>query len=103
VETPARVAGSTPAWAIYAILLPDSGTRDGVQAHLRGRGIPTAIYYPRPLHHQPAYREHHDGSALPVSEALAQRILALPIHADLTEAALGRVCDGVLSALGNAA
>ncbi|HJS85012.1 MAG TPA: DegT/DnrJ/EryC1/StrS aminotransferase family protein [Acetobacteraceae bacterium] len=103
VETPARVAGSTPAWAIYAILLPDSGTRDRVQAHLRGRGIPTAIYYPRPLHHQPAYREHHDGSALPVSEALAQRILALPIHADLTEAALGRVCDGVLSALGNAA
>ena len=103
VATPARVADSTAAWAIYAMLLPDSATRDRVQAHLRGRGVPTAIYYPRPLHQQPAYRDHHDGAALPVSEALARRILALPIHADLTEAALGRVCDGVLSALGNAA
>ncbi len=103
VTTPARVAGSTAAWAIYAILLSDSGTRDRVQAHLRGRGIPTAVYYPRPLHLQPAYREHHDGSGLPVSEALAERILALPMHADLTEAALGRVCDAVLSALGHTA
>ncbi|MBV9117231.1 MAG: DegT/DnrJ/EryC1/StrS aminotransferase family protein [Acetobacteraceae bacterium] len=101
VATPARVPDSTAAWAIYSVLLPDSATRDRVQAHLRGRGVPTAIYYPRPLHLQPAYRDHHDGAALPVSEALAQRILALPIHADLTEAALGRVCDGVLSALGN--
>ena len=101
VATPARVPDSTAAWAIYAILLPDSATRDRVPAHLRGRGVPTAIYYPRPLHLQPAYRDHHDGTELPISEALAQRILALPIHADLTEAALGRVCDGVLSALGN--
>jgi UDP-2-acetamido-2-deoxy-ribo-hexuluronate aminotransferase len=102
VTTPARVADSIAAWAIYAILLPDAPMRERVQVHLRGRGIPTAIYYPRPLHLQPAYREHHDGAELPVSEALAQRILALPIHADLTEAALGRVCDGILSAVGNA-
>ncbi len=102
VTTPARVAGSSAAWAIYSVLLPDAATRERVQTHLLGRGIPTAIYYPRPLHLQPAYRDHHDGAALPVSEALAQRILALPIHADLTEAALGRVCDGVLSAIGNA-
>jgi UDP-2-acetamido-2-deoxy-ribo-hexuluronate aminotransferase len=103
VRTPARVAHSTAAWAIYSILLPNTATRDRVQAYLREHGVPTAIYYPRPLHLQPAYRGHHDGTALPVSEALAQRILALPIHADLTEAALGRVCDGVLSAVGNSA
>ncbi|MEO9188668.1 MAG: DegT/DnrJ/EryC1/StrS aminotransferase family protein [Acetobacteraceae bacterium] len=101
VVTPARVPDSVAAWAIYSVLLPDAATRERVQASLRARGIPTAIYYPRPLHRQPAYRDHHDGAPLPVSENLSERILALPIHADLHEAALVRICDGVLSAIGN--
>jgi dTDP-4-amino-4,6-dideoxygalactose transaminase len=62
--------------------------------------VPTAIYYPRPLHLQPAYRDHHDGSRLAVSEDLAQRILALPIHPDLSDDAMAHVCDRVLAALG---
>ena len=99
VATPARVPDSTAAWAIYSILLPDSATRDRVQAHLRGRGVPAAIYYPRPLHHQPAYRDHHDGAPLPVSEDMATRILALPIHPDLSEEAVARVCDSVRAAV----
>ncbi len=101
VVTPARVPDSVAAWAIYSVLLPDAVTREQVQARLRARGIPTAIYYPRPLHRQPAYRAHHDGTPLPVSEELAERILALPIHADLSEAAIAHICDGVLSAVGN--
>jgi UDP-2-acetamido-2-deoxy-ribo-hexuluronate aminotransferase len=100
VTTPARVADSTSAWAIYAILLPDTATRDHVQTSLRADGVPTAIYYPRPLHLQPAYRDHHDGSRLAVSEDLAQRILALPIHPDLSDDAMAHVCDRVLAALG---
>ena len=99
VEIPARVADSTSAWAIYAVLLRDGASRDRVQASLRADGVPTAIYYPRPLHLQPAYRGSHDGTALPVSEALAERILALPIHPDLTEDAMGRVCAGVARAV----
>ena len=78
----------------------DEAARDRVQAALRGNGVPTAIYYPRPLHRQPAYSAQHDGSALPVSEDLAQRILALPIHPDLGEADAAHVCDRVLAALG---
>ncbi len=101
VAVPARVADSVAAWAIYAVLLPDATSREHVQTQLRGRGIPTAIYYPRPLHLQPAYRAQHDGTALPVSEDLARRILALPMHADLSESALGLVCDAVLAAVGN--
>jgi UDP-2-acetamido-2-deoxy-ribo-hexuluronate aminotransferase len=99
VTTPARVADSTSVWAIYAILLRDAATRDHVQASLRADGVPTAIYYPRPLHLQPAYREHHDQSRLPVSEDLAGRILALPIHPDLSEADMAHVCDRVLAAV----
>ncbi|MGC8475772.1 MAG: DegT/DnrJ/EryC1/StrS family aminotransferase [Acetobacteraceae bacterium] len=100
VETPARVPDSTSAWAIYAVLLRDAAERALVQEALRAAGVPTAIYYPRPLHRQPAYRDAHDGSALPVSEALAERILALPIHPDLTEADTARVCAAMAAALG---
>ena len=95
--SPSRVPDSTPAWAIYAILLRDGAARDRMQAGLKKSGIPTAIYYPKPLHRQPAYAATHDGVALPVSEDLAGRILALPIHPDLTEADVGRVCDAVLA------
>lgn len=100
VVIPARVPDSTSAWAIYAILLKDGATRESVQARLRGAGVPTAIYYPRPLHLQPAYRDAHDGAALPVSEDLATRILALPIHPDLDDVATARICDAVIAAVG---
>ena len=100
VATPARVPDSTSAWAIYAILLKNGADRETVQAKLRADGVPTAIYYPRPLHLQPAYRDAHDGAALPVSEDLATRILALPIHPDLDDVAVERICDAVLAAVG---
>ena len=95
VITPARVPNSTSAWAIYAILLSGEAARNRTQATLRAVGVPTAIYYPRPLHHQPAYCAQHDGSALPVSEDLATRILALPIHPDLTDEDVERICTAV--------
>jgi UDP-2-acetamido-2-deoxy-ribo-hexuluronate aminotransferase len=97
VTTPKRVPDSTSAWAIYSILLPDEATRDRVQMALRGDGVPTAIYYPRPLHRQPAYSAHHDNLELPVSDDLATRILALPIHPDLTDEDVERICIAVLA------
>jgi UDP-2-acetamido-2-deoxy-ribo-hexuluronate aminotransferase len=100
VTVPARVPNSTAAWAIYSILLPEGVDRATVQAALREDGVPTAIYYPRPLHRQPAYREHHDGATLPVSDRLADRILALPIHPDMDEEAVSHVCDAVVAAVG---
>jgi dTDP-4-amino-4,6-dideoxygalactose transaminase len=98
VRVPARVPDSESAWAIYAILLADGGARDGVQAALRAACVPTAVYYPRALHHQPAYAPHHTGCALPVSEDLATRILALPIHPDLSEGQARRVAEAVRAA-----
>ncbi len=99
VVTPHRVPGSISAWAIYAILLRDEAARDDMQLALRDKEVPTAIYYPRPLHLQPAYRDQHDGTALPASEDLAKRILALPIHPDLTEQAVDQICNAVLAAI----
>ncbi len=95
VQVPARVANSASAWAIYAILLASTAERDTLQARLKDKGVPSAIYYPLPLHKQPAYRDHHDGTALPVSEDLARRILALPIHPELTNQDIARVIAAV--------
>ncbi|MCG0994999.1 DegT/DnrJ/EryC1/StrS family aminotransferase [Acetobacter indonesiensis] len=95
VQVPARVPDSASAWAIYAILLKDPAEREPLQARLKERGVPSAIYYPLPLHKQPAYRDHHDGVSLPVSEDLATRILALPIHPELTDDEVARVIAAV--------
>ena len=97
---PARAPETSSAWAVYAVLLPDGGARDRLQAALRAAGVPSAVYYPRALHHQPAYAASHDGTALPVSEDLATRIMALPIHPDLADADAERVCDAIAAALG---
>lgn len=91
VEIPARVANSQSAWAVYSVLLSDSEHRQKVQEHLKAQNIPTAIYYPLPLHKQPAYRKYHNGSILMTSEDISERILALPIHPDLTDEEVNRV------------
>ncbi|GBQ92412.1 DegT/DnrJ/EryC1/StrS family aminotransferase [Asaia krungthepensis] len=96
VQTPYRIAHSESAWAIYSILLPDAATRDALQASLGDAGIPSVVYYPRPLHEQPAYAEHHDETvSLPVSEELGARILALPLHPELTDPEIDRVIGAV--------
>jgi len=100
VTIPARVPNTTSAWAVYAILLPDGATRTRLQAGLKAAGVPSAVYYPRALHQQPAYAGSHDGAALPVSEDLATRIMALPIHPDLTDGDVERICGAVAATLG---
>jgi dTDP-4-amino-4,6-dideoxygalactose transaminase len=81
------------------VLLPDAARREVAQSALRAAGIASAVYYPRPLHKQPAYARCHDGAALPVSENLAERIMALPIHPDLSDAQANRVAAVLRAAL----
>jgi dTDP-4-amino-4,6-dideoxygalactose transaminase len=100
VVAQAIAKGDQSAWAIYAILLRDGATRERVQAGLRERQVPNAVYYPRPLHHQPAYVPHHDGNELPVAEDLAGRTMALPIHPDMTDEQALHVCRCLAEALG---
>ena len=85
--------GCRSAWAQYSIETPD---RDALKAHLQSLGIPTAIYYTKPLHLQVAYRDFpRTPTGLPVSESLAERILSLPMHPYLSEADQDRVIDAI--------
>lgn len=76
---------TTSVWAQYTIRLAP-GRRDPLAAALKARGIPTAVYYAKPLHQQAAYRGFPVvDSGLPVSERLAQEVISLPMHAYLQE------------------
>ncbi|SUE63080.1 DegT/DnrJ/EryC1/StrS family aminotransferase [Roseomonas gilardii] len=100
VQTQAQRPGAESAWGLYSITLPEAADRPRVQEACKAAGVPTGIYYPLPLHHQPAYRDHHEGAAaLPVSEDLCTRILSLPMHPYLDESQADRVCHAILSAL----
>ncbi|WP_376099316.1 DegT/DnrJ/EryC1/StrS family aminotransferase [Roseomonas sp. CCTCC AB2023176] len=104
VQVQADLAGAESAYGLYSILLADAAQRARVQESCKAAGVPTAIYYPLPLHHQPAYRDHHaaalrDAPPLPVSEALCTRILSLPMHPYLDEGQADRVCEAVVAGL----
>jgi len=91
--------GFTSVWAQYTIRLA-LGKRDALAAALKSEGIPTAIYYPKPLHRQTAYRHFPvaDGG-LPVSERLAEEVISLPMHAYLDAPTQDRIVDAVRRAL----
>jgi dTDP-4-amino-4,6-dideoxygalactose transaminase len=90
---------STSVWAQYTIRLKP-GRRDALGAALKSQGIPTAIYYAKPLHRQAAYRGFPvaDGG-LPVSEQLADEVISLPMHAYLERPVQDRVIEAVRRAL----
>jgi UDP-2-acetamido-2-deoxy-ribo-hexuluronate aminotransferase len=99
VDVPARMPESESAWAVYSVLFADETARSAAQMALKAAGIASAVYYPRALHQQPAYAACHDGVTLPVAEGLGSRILALPIHPDLSDAQANRVAATLSAAL----
>lgn len=91
--------GYTSVWAQYTVRLPGRD-RDKIAAALKAQGVPTAIYYPKPLHVQTAYRDYPvAGNGLPVSERLAKEVLALPMHPYLDEPTQARIVGAVRAAL----
>jgi dTDP-4-amino-4,6-dideoxygalactose transaminase len=101
VTVPHLAAGCTSVWAQYTIRLPEACDRDGFAAALKAQGIPTAIYYPKSMHQQTAYRDFPvaDGG-LASSERLSGDVISLPMHAYLDEPTQERVIKAVRGALG---
>src|SRR5882724_4747696 len=101
VTVPHVAGGCTSVWAQYTIRLPKGVDRDGFAAALQAQGIPTAIYYPKSMHQQTAYRDFPvaDGG-LPGCERLSGDVISLPMHAYLDEPTQERVIAAVRDALG---
>ena len=96
LQTPLVRSGMESAWAQYSVL---SDHRDVIQKSLRAEGIPTAVYYPKPLHLQEAFSGlgYREGN-FPASEDAARRIFSLPMHPYLKGDQIRHIAERVVAA-----
>lgn len=86
-------------WAQYTVRVREGQDRTQIMSTLQSAGIPTVVYYPRPLHMQTAYRDFpKDPAGLANSEALANQVFSLPMHPYLDEETQELIIDSVLQA-----
>ena len=117
VATPVIPAGFRSSWAQYTIKLKDAAQRDALQAALKAEGIPSMVYYPKPLHLQTAFADPHVGlrppqddslsfraepqaesrnlDLCPVATSLCSLVLSLPLHPYITEEQIDTVCNAI--------
>jgi perosamine synthetase len=98
VTPPLDVPGRDPVYHQYTVRVP-AEQRGALVAHLDAAGIDTRVYYPRPIHEEPAFRERLGGQRLELPETLraCREVLSLPVHSGLNEAELDRVVTAVQS------
>jgi UDP-2-acetamido-2-deoxy-ribo-hexuluronate aminotransferase len=96
LQIPARDLRSTHVFHQYTLRVEDVGQRNALQQHLKQHGVPSAIYYPLPVHQQPAYGYlGYQAGDFPVAERLCQQVLSLPVHPALTVVQQGHVIQSV--------
>ncbi len=96
IAAPFIAAGNTSAWAQYTVQVD---ARDSVQAQLKEAGVPTAVHYPIPLNQQPAVKDEH--ACLPVGDAIARKVMSLPMHPYLGETEQQAICAALAAATRN--
>lgn len=97
LELPRIPEGMRSSWAQYTVILPEYIDRAALQAKLREQGIPTMVYYPKPMHLQGAFAGTSSAEAdCPVTEHLCRHVLSLPIHPYLEDAEIELVCNKLL-------
>ena len=95
VRTPTVLDGCVSTWAQYVVRVP-ADKRNAMIDGLKAKSVPTAIYYPKPLHEQTAYKNFPvSGNGLPISERAARQVIALPMHPYLDEATQDFIIDAV--------
>ena len=98
VEVPKIAEGFYSSWAQYTIRLKSGEQRDALQASLKDKGIPTMVYYPKPMHKQTAFGNTPSALAdCPVTERLCETVLSLPMHPYITKEEIHFVADAVNS------
>ena len=107
VATPVIPEGFLSSWAQYTIRLRDKSQRDALQAALKAEGIPSMVYYPKPMHLQTAFAslsfrakpQAESRNLCPVATSLCDRVLSLPMHPYLTVEQIDTVCNAIRKAL----
>ncbi len=123
VDTPVIPQGFRSSWAQYTIRLKDTAQRDALQTSLKAAGIPSMVYYPKPMHLQTAFRDPYVGlrppqddikvvipsgaeesrakprNLCPVATSLCGRVLSLPMHPYITDEDITTVANAIISAL----
>jgi len=94
VIIPARVKNSTHVFHQYTLKILN-GKRDELKAFLESKGIPAMVYYPLPLHQQNVFKGIMSEVKLPVTELLAQQVLSLPMHTELSYEQLNYICASI--------
>ena len=121
VATPVIPAGFCSSWAQYTIKLKDAAQRDALQTALKAEGVPSMVYYPKPLHLQTAFLDlstrpsglgRNDSDSIsfreksrnldfcPVATSLCSRVLSLPLHPYITDEQIDTVCNAIRKVLG---
>lgn len=100
VKTPVVREGMRSSWAQYAICLADAKQRKSVMDVLAAAGIPSAIYYKKPMHMQKAFEKYPSELNCRTAENICGQCLSLPMHPYLTEEDIDRVCEQVQRGLG---
>jgi dTDP-4-amino-4,6-dideoxygalactose transaminase len=99
VTLPREREGARSSWHLYTIRSP---WRDALQAHLKERGIASAVHYPRPIHLQPSMAgARAEAGDLPVSEQVSHEVLCLPIYPELPDEDVARIAREVRSFVGS--
>jgi dTDP-4-amino-4,6-dideoxygalactose transaminase len=84
---------------VYHLYVIEVDARDAFREHLLAAGVETAVHYPLPIHHQPAYTELGTGRSLPVSERLTASVVSLPIYPELVDDEVDLVCAALRESL----
>lgn len=96
VKTPVVRDGFYSSWAQYTIQLADRKERDGLQSYLKEQGIPSAVYYQKPMHRQQAFANmSYEDTEYPVTNRLSEIVLSLPFHPYMKEEEIALVADAI--------
>lgn len=100
VKLPVVPEGFYSSWAQYTIQLSDKETRDRLQVELKNAGIPSMVYYPKPMHRQEAFSAfEYDDADFPNTIRLCDTVLSLPMHPYLTSNGIEQVANIIIDAM----
>ena len=100
VKTPLIDTNYKSSYAQYTLILESEKQRDHLQKYLKEKGIPTMVYYPKPLHLQIVYKDYDFNlTDLSVSEELSKSVLSLPMHPYLNGEIINDICNYIIEGL----